>query len=133
MVAALLEACAFCDRPENRSLLAEMLAQTRYLKTPVECLKNSFTPGASAPISLDIFHRRQANDPTDEKAAWTIELLYELLEQHPPDICNPLRAPVLKNIFRRDLFERAKAIAALPDEAGTRPSALTGTLAYCHA
>jgi len=132
LVAALIEACAFCDRPENRPLLAEMLAQPKYLNTPVECLQSSPTPGAPPALSLDIFYRCQANDPTDEKASWTIDLLYELLEQHPPDLCNPLRAPMLKNIFRRDLFERAKAIASLPDEVQTRPVALSGTLAYCH-
>ena len=133
LVAALIEACSFCDRPENRPALAVMLSHPQYLNTPLECLHGPAShPGAPAPLSLDIFHRCQANDPTDQKASWTMELLYELLEQHPADLCNPMRAPVLKNIFRRDLFERANSVAALtePSVHAARPS---DTLAYCHA
>jgi ABC-type nitrate/sulfonate/bicarbonate transport system substrate-binding protein len=135
LLAALIEACAFCDQPGSRPVLAEMLAHPHYLNTPIECLQ---PPGPShsdlpAPLSLDIFRRYQANDPTDEKAAWTMELLYDLLDQHPADLCNPLRAPVLKNIFRRDLYERANALAAIPELPAARPTPLSGTLAYCNA
>jgi hypothetical protein len=136
LIAALIESCAFCDRPENRPVLAEMLAHPQYLNIPIECLEGSSAPvppGSPAPLSLDIFHRYQANDPTDEKASWTIELLYELLEHHPADLCNPSRAPVLKNIFRRDLFERANAIAALPARAAVPAAQVSGPLACCHA
>jgi ABC-type nitrate/sulfonate/bicarbonate transport system substrate-binding protein len=140
MVAAVIEACSFCDRPENRPVLANLLSRPEYLNTPVECLQGSrpvSSPGAAgsppAPFSLDIFHRDGANDPSDEKAGWTMDLLYELFDQHPPDVCNPMRAPVLKNIFRRDIFERAMAITSVPGKSIAPETRSSATLACCHA
>jgi hypothetical protein len=61
-------------------------------------------------MDLTIFHRHNANDPTDDKAAWLIEQLYELLKESPFNRPAGNHAPVLKNVFRRDLFERAEGI-----------------------
>src|SRR5580692_7833500 len=38
LLAALLEACAYCDQPQNRRLLSELLAQPHYVNAPAECL-----------------------------------------------------------------------------------------------
>ncbi len=115
LIAALLEACAFCDLPENRSLLCAMLAQPQYVNAHIECLEpglvGPFEFGdhqVRSPLDLTIFHRQQANEPTDEKAAWVIGHLYELLEQNFQAQGTYRRAPVLKNIFRREIFQRAK-------------------------
>jgi NitT/TauT family transport system ATP-binding protein len=118
LLAALLEACAFCDQPENRPLLGEMLAQPHYVNVPPECIATGFeelTPRDPACLRVpesSVFHRHNANDPTDERAAWVVDLLYELMEER--DVRTPLpgRAPIVKNVFRRDLFERAKAAMA---------------------
>jgi ABC-type nitrate/sulfonate/bicarbonate transport system substrate-binding protein len=114
LLAALLEACAFCDRPDNRPLLAEMLARRQYVNAPAECLREP-TPrparatNTTAAGALPVFHRHNANDPTDDKAAWLIGRLYELMDQSVLKIPRGGRTPVLKNVFRRDLFARARA------------------------
>ncbi len=121
LIAALIEACAFCDRPENRNLLSEILAQPHYINAPAECLRGG-TAGTSAsrkPVAgvtgtQNIFHQHNANDPTDDKAAWVVSLLYEIMEQSILKMPPTGRTPMLKNIFRRDIFERA--IAAVFDQ-----------------
>jgi len=119
MIAALLEACAFCDLPQNRPVLSEMISHPQYVNAPPESIRaglvGPFELANSPPVAgfnLNIFHRFQANDPTDEKAAWIINGLYEMLEQKMAERRTFERAPVLKNIFRRDIFEQAKAFLA---------------------
>jgi len=116
MIAALLESCAFCDQPQNRHLLGDMLAHPQYVNAPAECIRTGLlsSPGAhdqnhKSLEGLTIFHRYNANEPTDDKARWIMERLYELLNQDLFKAKNLGRTPVLKNVFRRDIFERAKA------------------------
>jgi len=59
---------------------------------------------------MSIFHRYNANDPSDDKARWIIERLYELLHQDIYRTRNSGRTPVLKNVFRRDIYERGQAV-----------------------
>ena len=114
LVAALLEACAFCDQPKNHPLLAEILARPQFVNAPAECLRRSLTrtpgPGAADTVAggLNIFCRHHANDPTDDKAAWIVNRVYELMEQSILKFPSVSRAPVVKNVFRRDIFERAR-------------------------
>ncbi|HEY2081478.1 MAG TPA: CmpA/NrtA family ABC transporter substrate-binding protein [Verrucomicrobiae bacterium] len=115
LIAALLEACAFCDQPINRPLISEMLAQPQYVNAPTDCLKNILgvedledRPAPEA-APLNIFYKYNANDPTDDKAAWVLGHLYEMIEQRALPLPPSGRTPVLKNIFRRDIFQRAKA------------------------
>jgi two-component system, oxyanion-binding sensor len=115
LIAALLEACAFCDQPANRPLISEMLAQPQYVNAPTDCLKNilgteapGHKTGSDAP-PLHIFYKYNANDPTDDKATWVLGHLYEMIEQRALPLPPSGRMPVLKNIFRRDIFQRARS------------------------
>jgi two-component system, oxyanion-binding sensor len=115
LIAALLEACAFCDQPINRPLISEMLAQPQYVNAPTDCLKNILgvedlddRPAPEA-APLNIFYKYNANDPTDDKATWVLGHLYEMIEQRVLPLPPSGRTPVLKNIFRRDIFQRARA------------------------
>lgn len=114
LIAALLEACAFCDQPLNRPLISEMLAQPQYVNAPTDCLKNILgieeIERAPAPETapLNIFYKYNANDPTDDKATWVLGHLYEMIEQRALPLPSTSRTPVLKNVFRRDIFQRAK-------------------------
>ncbi len=110
LVAALLEGCAFCDQPGNRSLLAEMLAQPHYVNAPADCLKRDLADPAAA--GRNIFHRYNANEPSDDKAEWVVNHLYSLMEESLLKIPNLERTPVLKNVFRRDIFVRAQAMVS---------------------
>ena len=116
LIAALIESCAFCDQPANRALISEMLAQPQYVNAPTDCLKNIVgvedleRHPASESTPLNIFHKFNANDPTDDKAAWVLGHLYEMMEQRVLPLPPSGRAPVLKNVFRRDIFQRAKSM-----------------------
>jgi ABC-type nitrate/sulfonate/bicarbonate transport system substrate-binding protein len=115
LIAALLEACAFCDQPANRPLISEMLAQPQYVNAPTDCLKNIVgveefeNRPTQESMPLNIFYRYNANDPTDDKATWVLGHLYEMIEQRALPLPPNGRMPVLKNIFRRDIFQRARA------------------------
>jgi ABC-type nitrate/sulfonate/bicarbonate transport system substrate-binding protein len=118
LIAALLEACAFCDQPKNHGLLADMLAQPHYVNAPAECLRQGLTGTTATQRPNDvkssgriIFHHGNANDPTDEKASWVVDRLYELMEQNILKLPHLRRTPVVRNVFRRDIFERARATA----------------------
>ena len=106
LIAALLEACAFCDQPVNRPLISEMLAQPQYVNAPTDCLKNILgaeTPGHKTgpdAAPLHIFYKYNANEPTDDKATWVLGHLYEMIEQRALPLPPSGRMPVLKNIFR---------------------------------
>src|SRR5581483_7488928 len=76
LLAALLEGCAFCDQPANRSLLADVLAQPQYVNAPADCLKRDLSGPDAA--GRNIFHRYNANDPSDDKAEWIVGHLYRL-------------------------------------------------------
>ena len=116
LLAALIEACEFCDRPENRPMLSQILAQPHYVNAPEECLKAGLDGMVTARdkvvqelTGLSIFHQHNANEPTDLKAAWVMRHLYDLMEQNVLTGHYRGRTPVLKNIFRRDIYERAMA------------------------
>ena len=116
LIAALLEACAFCDQPENRPLLCELLSHPEYVDAPVDCLRSGLVgplgPNDSRihPLGgLNVFHRYGANDPTVAKAAWITHHLYACFRWS--------RRPAgINNVFRRDLFRRARQIVLARDK-----------------
>jgi ABC-type nitrate/sulfonate/bicarbonate transport system substrate-binding protein len=116
MIAALLESCAFCDLPENSALLSEMLADRLYVNAPADCVRAGLVqtsdaePHSQGLQGRSVFHRYNANEPSDDKALWIMERLYELLQQDVFRAKNPGRTPVLKNVFRKDIFAKAKAL-----------------------
>src|SRR6185312_13269318 len=57
---------------------------------------------------LHIFYKYNANDPTDDKSTWVLGHLYEMIGQRTLPLPPMSRAPILKNVFRRDIFQRAK-------------------------
>jgi hypothetical protein len=95
-----------------------MLAHPHYVNAPLECVARGLTGtsefGAGAMRESTIFYRHNANEPSDEKARWIMERLYGLLNQTDFKARNPGRTPVLKNVFRRDLFDRVKAVVHEP-------------------
>lgn len=138
MIAALLEACAFCDRPENRGILAEMLSHPQYVNAPIDCIEAGFTRGVGANgasgnshglTGAAVFERSNANEPGDDKARWIMQELYELLQQDVFRGKRLSRAPVLKNIFRKDIFERGKRLML---EEHTREATQQPTLMIPH-
>jgi two-component system, oxyanion-binding sensor len=110
LIAALLEACFFCDQPENKSVLCQILAQPRFVNAPPECLEpdlvGPFGPENSQIHSLHgltIFHRARANEPTAAKAAWLTGQLFKFLRW-------TRRPGSLTGVFRPDIFQRAQKL-----------------------
>lgn len=80
IVAALREACVFCDAKENRADVARLLAESGYFSSSEEILKRSLVgpldlgTGQSADVSrFHIFNRRDCNEPTSERGRWLID------------------------------------------------------------
>jgi ABC-type nitrate/sulfonate/bicarbonate transport system substrate-binding protein len=108
LVAALLEACAFCDQPQNRNQLCDLLALPQYVNAPLECFEASLlgtgqlgNRSIQSLYGLNIFHRYRANDPTASKADWITGRLYEFLRWNE-------RPAALDTVFDRDVFIRAR-------------------------
>jgi ABC-type nitrate/sulfonate/bicarbonate transport system substrate-binding protein len=118
MIAALVEACDYCDRPENHDTVVGLLAQRQYVNVPAETLKNGFTgsfnyghgrTGESPDFA--IFSRYDANVPSHDKASWLTRQMTRsgVMPTGATTIPTALRA-----VFRPDLFEQARELIS-PD------------------
>ena len=118
LIAALIEACRFCDEPRNLETIVTTLARRQYLNTPPEFLRPAFgsarTGEKDHPKTLQdftIFARDNANEPSGQKAAW----IYENLRDSGlcPD-ASTLTFALAKKVFRADLFERSLRLCQSP-------------------
>lgn len=114
LVAALLEACEFCDQPENHEHVIETLARPEYVGVAEASLRHGIAGAIdfghnieSAVRDLCIFHRDNANEPSGDKAAWTLDLIRASGLCKEPSAINFAFA---KKIFRADIFEQAVAL-----------------------
>lgn len=110
LIAALVEACAWCDEPCNREPLAQLLARAGYINQSAHiispALTGAFDCGHGRTESVPdfhVFHTGQANRPSNAKAA---ALQQELAEAGliPSGRAND-RLPGL--LFREDIFNHA--------------------------
>jgi len=111
LIAALAEACAYCDSCANRAEFAAILARPAYVGAPEEAilsgLNGCFKFGHKRTASLQefcIFHREGANEPTLARAAWTLDLV------RATGICaepSALNQHLARKVFRSDIYERA--------------------------
>ena len=118
LIAAIYEACQWCDRPENREDLARVLARPGYVNVPFEVLRDSLTEPVQfgtdqpeSPHDFHIFHRHEANVPTLLKAAWVAN---HLLRLGRSGSATPATPAMLPRIFRNDIFQAALHLTAAP-------------------
>ena len=114
LVAALLEACAYCAAPENRNEIVATLARPEYVNAPVAALRRGFDGEfdfghgrVEAVPDFHVFHGHDANEPSGRKAAWVLEHF----RNH--SLCpNPLllNFALGRAVFRADLFEKASRL-----------------------
>ena len=113
LVAALLEACAWCDVPANQDRLVSILAQPKYVNAPAEALRMSmrdrydFGYGrVEACRGFNIFSREEANAPTAVRANWVIDGFVRtgLATREA------LPAGLAEQCFRADLYAQAHAL-----------------------
>ena len=114
LIASLIEACAFCDRSENRDEVTRILAQPQYLNLPAEMVSHSlsgsfdFGGGRVETIpDFQIFHRNDANDPSQEKVAWVFR---SLLQSGLVQDRSALQISTARQIFRQDIFSQAQKL-----------------------
>lgn len=111
LISALVSAAAWCDEPQNREPLAEMLAEARYLNLPARiiapALLGRFDRGdghiESVP-DFHVFHRGDASAPTAAKAA---ALQRQLAAAHLLTAAAAADSDLPRRLFREDLFRAA--------------------------
>ena len=110
LVAALMAACVWCDEPQNREALAQLLSGPAYLNLPsriiAPALLGRFDCGNGRVENVPdfhVFHRGEANVPTQEKAVAQQQSLVAggLL---PP---STLESDLPRQLFREDLYRAA--------------------------
>ena len=115
LIAALLEACAFCARPENRERLMETLAQPEYVGVPIQALRmgmaGTFDYGngrVEKHSSFHLFSGEGVNEPTRDKADWVVRNLLASGLVKDSTLVPKERAG---DWFRADLFRQAAQLA----------------------
>lgn len=106
---AVFEAAAWCDEPQNRERLAELLASARYLNVPARviapALLGRFDCGhgrIETVPDFHVFHRGGANFPTVEKA---VAIQRELMTANLVPTATAADLP--QRLFREDLLRTA--------------------------
>jgi ABC-type nitrate/sulfonate/bicarbonate transport system substrate-binding protein len=119
LIAALLDACAWCDEPENRAQVAATLARSEYLNAPVASLEPSlcgpfdFGHGRSGPArDFHSFHRHDANEPSLEKAGWILSQLLNAGVVRDPLL---LRTAAARRVFQPDTYLAAHKFRRPPN------------------
>lgn len=128
LVVALAEACAWCDEPQHRESLAQLLAGADHLNLPVRVIAPALTGRfdcgdgrVESTPDFHIFHRGEANVPAAAKAAELQSALIGagLLSASAVDSELP------RHLFREDLYRdalhtnQAHELISSPDSRGT--------------
>jgi len=95
LVAALLDACEFCQAPENTAVIAEILGRPKYVQT-----SSAARGSANGPV----FFGAAVNEPSAEKADWVAETF------GGTGLSGPLLdslAQTGRRTFRADIFHQA--------------------------
>jgi ABC-type nitrate/sulfonate/bicarbonate transport system substrate-binding protein len=111
LLAALLEAGAWCDEPANREELARTLSRRHYVNASFEILRDGlhanvdFGHGRREALpEFHIFHRDDANRPTPQRAAWVMKNLLRLGSEHLATTPSP---SAITRVFREDIYQAA--------------------------
>ncbi len=112
LVAAVMDACAFCNTPENHERIIATLSHPQYVGVSADALRPCFSGkfdfglgrGICAIPDFNIFYGHNANEPSGEKVAWVL--------QHMRDsgLCketSALNFALGHRVFRSDIFLQA--------------------------
>ncbi len=124
LIVALDAAACWCDQPENHDMLAEALADSRYIAAPVEIIRHVL----AGEFSLDakgnqrviddyfMFHAGFANYPRTSQALW---IYSQMIRWGQAELgLNPARAAA--SAYRPDLYRAALGEGSAPDDADVR-------------
>ncbi len=112
LIAAVHESCEFCQRPESRQKIAELLSGPKYLKVNREAIQRSLCgPFKIRPDQesetmpeLHVFAGPDVNEPGLDKAVWALQSLIEAGVVLRPGAPSKER---LAFMFRADIFHSA--------------------------
>jgi ABC-type nitrate/sulfonate/bicarbonate transport system substrate-binding protein len=111
LIAALLEACTYCDAPQNHPQILELLSRKEYVNAPIEALRPSLAGhlsglhGDEEPRDdFTIFARDDTNEPSEEKAAW---ILQGMRTSGLSGNSAAQDLALARRVFRVDIFEQA--------------------------
>jgi ABC-type nitrate/sulfonate/bicarbonate transport system substrate-binding protein len=114
LIAALLEACEYCDQPENHAEMIAVLARPEFVGVAETALRHGidgkmdFGRGVERVVrDFCVFHHDNANEPSSDKAAWVFNLV------RSSGLCpdsSAISFTFAKKIFRPDIFEQANAL-----------------------
>ena len=122
LIAALMEASVFCDRPENRRELARMLAQPRYFDLNTHYLENSligpFDSGYEQRAIPDfvMFDGLKYGSPSRARGKWVLDMVRSLSDSGP---LSQLKGDTIARVFREDIYKKAKRLCRSGDAPGT--------------
>jgi ABC-type nitrate/sulfonate/bicarbonate transport system substrate-binding protein len=112
LIAALIEACHYCDQPGNSDSVVSLLAMPQYINVPADILKNGFSGSfdyghgkRKALPDFAVFSRHDANIPSYDKAAWLARQVAR------GGLVSPVEAG-RRSAFRSDLFEQAMELVS---------------------
>jgi len=110
LVAAILEAAAWCDQPENRELLIATLARRAYVHATPEALRPALSgvfhsgPNHLPPEARFVrFSGHDVNEPGADKAAWVLNHL--LRTSAVKD--RPTQESLRSGVFLTDVYDQA--------------------------
>jgi two-component system, oxyanion-binding sensor len=135
LIAALIEASEFCDRPANRPELARMLAQSRYFDVPEDHLANAlvgpFYNGRQQRPMPDFvrYDAFKSGAPNRAMGKWVFDLVKSL---GPASELPALRSDVIGKVFREDIFQKAMALVGPDVGHGTLPHGAAMTRVPVH-
>ena len=109
---ALRRACEFCQAPENRGQLIDLLAGRDALNLPAPLVEASLAHVDDAGVSLHIFGGEGVTAPTVAKARWLHDTVLTSA------VAKPASTPELRRIFRADLHPSMPA-PTLPEKSNT--------------
>lgn len=116
MIAALIEAAEYCDKPVNRNELATMLSQPKYFNVPKNALLNAlqgpFQRGMgqqSSALDAIVFRRNGASAPTEDKARW---VLHEINRNGLFDTKIDFTSEQIGELFQMNLYSEAERLHA---------------------
>jgi len=111
LVKALLDACWWLDKPDNRAVACEILSQGRYVNLAPEILERSLA-GDDVFNARQVFHSGAANFPWHSHAAWLLSQMVRWGQVSLPPEASALCAAT----YRTDLYREASAYGdALPE------------------
>lgn len=118
VIAALIQSCEFCEKPENRERIVETLAQSKYVGAPIQALRmgmgGSYDYGhgrVEKQARFHIFSAEGVNEPTPDKAEWVVAQLLRSSVIPDPASIDTQRTP---EWFRADIYQQALSLIKPP-------------------